>query len=81
MYRKNKQEDMKIRKFILITINDVILSLGKSMMHQGGIVGNTYDQRIAGLEMNKRNIEENFDQVIEGVQNMKCSECYSVYIK
>ncbi len=72
---------MKIRKFILITINDVILSLGKSMMHQGGVLQNTYDKRVVGLEINKHNIEENFDQVIEGVQNMKCSECYPVYIK
>lgn len=62
---------MKIKKFILITLNDVMLSLGKSVMHQAGIVESSYDKRILNLEKDKQNIEENLDQVIDKVQKVR----------
>ncbi|MFV0238310.1 MAG: hypothetical protein ACK5HU_07265 [Flavobacteriales bacterium] len=54
---------MKFRKFLLITLHDVMISLGKSMISQGNIINNTYDRRLLNLE--NHNIEENFDQVID----------------
>ncbi|APD06286.1 hypothetical protein UJ101_00748 [Flavobacteriaceae bacterium UJ101] len=42
-----------------------MVSLGKSMMSQGGIIEGSYDKRILNFEMNKQSIEKNFDQVID----------------
>lgn len=62
---------MKIRKFLAITLSNVMVALSKCVINQGGFVLNSYDKRIVKLGIEKETIEENFNQVLDEVRRIE----------
>ncbi len=72
---------MKIRKFLAITLSNVMVALSKCVVNQGGVVLNSYDERIVKLENGKQTIEQSFNQVIEEVCRIKMVKMTQFSIK
>ncbi len=56
-------------------------ALSKCVVSQGGVVLNSYDERIVKLEKGKQTIEQNFNQVIDEVRRMEMVKTTQFSIK